>query len=356
MNRLNELGWNSFFAKQLENLNNINQEVARVIKAHKGAFEIESAEGVFKVTLAGKYLQKEQEEHLFPVVGDWVLAQLDPNEKRGIITHTFERDNRFSRQEVWMQTKEQIIATNLDKVLIVTSCDFDFNLNRIERYAVAVKACGIEPVVILTKTDLVKSPGLFLSQVEQLPIKVPIYAVSAVASTGMKELKPLFESGKTYSLIGSSGVGKSTLINYFLGYEKQETKSIRSNGKGRHVTTSRSLITLPDGGCIIDSPGVREFQFWEKGGLDSNYRDLDAIEKSCRYRNCQHDSEDGCAIKEALESGELSAERYSNYLKIKGEQKYNQLKIAQKKNIVLRRKLRRKKLAEVMEEYSYDEN
>jgi ribosome biogenesis GTPase len=269
-----------------------------------------------------------------PKVGDWV-SYLDYGEI-GYILSVLPRMNSLSRRNPGNKTEKQILGTNIDYALIVQGLDRDFNLMRLERYLTQVTACGVTPLVILNKADLVKNPVEYREEVSRLKRDCKVFFCSTLTGFGIQELKDAFEKGKTYILIGSSGVGKSSLLNIFMNVDLQRTQSISTiNNKGTHTTTSRDLFQLPNGSLLIDTPGMREFGVTSEDGenSDSQFPAIEEIARQCRYADCKHLHEEGCAVLEALESGNLDRAIYDSYVKLMKEQRRFEIKIEDQKRL-----------------------
>ena len=320
---LSHLGWTTYFQTQLEHLPSDGRIPARVVGVRKNSFRTSDGKSECLATLAGKLIYAT--DGIYPVTGDWVLMT------DTVISKVLVRKNALSRgasgtrnKQDAQPYKEQIIAANLDRVFIVSGLDRDFNLRRIERYLTLVYNCGLNPVIILTKADLHPDPEQFVYQVETVAFGVPIHLVSALDDTGLIALEPYLSQGQTTTMVGSSGAGKSTLINRLSGRNIQQTGSISTHvGKGRHTTTSRDLIMMPQGGMVIDNPGIREIAFWEvDDGIESAFPEIEKIGQKCRFTDCSHTHEPGCRVLEAVDEGEISMDRLENYRKMKRELDY----------------------------------
>ncbi|WP_287126622.1 ribosome small subunit-dependent GTPase A [Desulfobacter sp.] len=319
---LSHLGWSSHFQTQLKSFNKNSFFTARVTGVRKRYFFINDGKKEILATPAGK-LQQENSS-TYPVVGDWVLVRQTAIE--GILS----RKNALTRGAAGMHSRktgeyrEQTIAANLDSVFIVTGLDRDFNLRRLERYLTLVYNCGLTPVIILTKADLHQDPQHFVNEAESIAFGVPVHLVSAFNDSGLSELTPYLVHGRTSVMVGSSGTGKSTLINRLCGETVQATGEVSASvGKGTHTTTSRDLIMMPQGGMIIDNPGIREISFWEiDQGVESTFPEIEEFSAGCRFSDCTHAHEPGCRVLQAVQDGELTEARLENYLKMKRELEY----------------------------------
>lgn len=324
---LPRLGWSHFFQQQLSLEEWKSASPARVLAVHRNTFEVASEHGCQQITLPGNWYAREAEN--FPTVGDWLL--IDPS--TGQPQKLLERKSLLRRRAAGIESKVQLLAANVDTLFIVTSCNQDFNLSRLERYLALALEAKIEPVLILTKADLQEDISDYLLQARSLNSTVAIEAVNALDSTSVAPL--LFWCGlaQTVALLGSSGVGKSTLINTLCGTATQETRAIREDdAKGRHTTTSRSLHFLQKGGLLIDSPGLRELQLSDcHGGVSSLFEDIEDLAQNCRFNDCRHLHEDGCAVKAAVTWGDLDPRRLANYQKLLAEQERNSETIAEKR-------------------------
>ncbi len=319
---LEHLGWSAFFQTHLDALQANKTTAARIVGVRKNSFVVAQAEGEWLATVSGSIMYQGD---VYPVAGDWVLT------RDTLITRVLPRRNALSRgasgtrgAQDGLARQEQVIASNLDFVFIVSGLDRDFNVRRIERYLTLIYNCGLSPVVVLTKADMHSEVGPFVSEVEEVAFGVPVHVVSAEDDSGMTELRTYLGMGKTVTMVGSSGAGKSTLVNRMAGKIVQLTGEVsRSVGKGRHTTTTRDLIMLPDGGMIIDNPGIREIAFWDSQvGMGSAFPEIDELARGCRFSDCSHCHEPGCQVLEGVANGSVSQARLDSYHKMKRELDY----------------------------------
>ena len=318
-----QMGWTSHFQTQMDHFTDDGLIPARVTGVSKNSFRTSNGKNEWLATLSGRL--KHDADSLYPVTGDWVLMT------DAVIFRVLVRENALSRgasgtrnkQEAQPQ-REQVIAANLNTVCIVSGLDQDFNLRRIERYLALIYNCGLNPVIILTKADLHPDPEHFVSEVETVAFGIPIHLVSASDDTGLTALTPYLSFGRTTTMVGSSGSGKSTLVNRLYGKPIQLTGSISTHvSKGKHTTTSRDLIIMPQGGMVIDNPGIREIAFWEVDkGIEAAFPEIEKLGPGCRFADCSHTREPGCRVLEAVDEGEISKERLENYRKMKRELEY----------------------------------
>jgi ribosome biogenesis GTPase len=326
------LGWNSFFSKNLSSPLPEELTVGRVAVEHKDTYILYTEFGEVSAQVTGKMRHRSTERADLPAVGDWVIVSIRGEENRATIQEILPRKSKFSRKTAGGLTQEQIIATNVDTVFIVSGLDLDFNLRRIERYLLLVWDSGANPVIILNKADLCNEVERRRDEVEAVALGVPIVVLSAIENQGLDALIPYLGIGQTVALIGSSGVGKSTLTNQLSGQVIQEVQSVRKGDhRGRHTTTKRELIILPNGGLLMDTPGMREIQLWMGSeGLQETFGDVKTLAQLCQFRNCQHEKEPGCAVQQALLDGTLDAQRFRNYKKLQQELDYISRKQDQK--------------------------
>jgi ribosome biogenesis GTPase / thiamine phosphate phosphatase len=303
---LEALGWNQHFADAFAPYEPAGLIPGRVAVQERGA--------VVLFTTAGTLNAGGQ-----AVAGDWVAAEKLPGEDRAIVRAVLPRRTRFARKEPWL-TEEQVVAANIDTVFLVTDCGRDFKPRRLERYLTAAWDSGADPVVVLTKSDLADDPWETVAQAEAIALGVPVHAVSSVTGEGLDGLEPHLAPGRTVALLGSSGVGKSTLANRLLGEEQLATGDLRRDGRGRHTTTHRELVRLPGGALLLDTPGMRELQLWaDESALDETFADVAELARQCRFTDCAHGSEPGCAVGAALADGTLPEVRWESYRKLQRE-------------------------------------
>ncbi len=305
-------------------------KVARIVATHKDRFEIVSNFGrSFAQIKRGAFY--DNTESIYPTTGDFVLIEWNETGD-SMIYETLKRVSSFSRSASSSDRKkelhsqhEQLVASNFDYVFIMQSLNNNFNINRIERYLSLAWQSGGVPVIVLTKSDLVTDSQKYVDEVESIAVGVDVYSVSCVTKEGLENIKKYFQKGKTVVFLGSSGVGKSTLVNTLYGEEVMKTSEIREeDSRGRHTTTSRNLIMLPNGAMIIDTPGMRELGMWDaEEGISKTFEDIETLTLMCKFSNCTHSNEPGCKVLEAISNGELTKERYEQYIKLKKESLYN---------------------------------
>lgn len=321
---IEQWGWRPFLEESMTPYLSQGCVPGRVVLEHKHLYRIITRNGELLAEVSGKFRFQTMGREDYPAVGDWVAVQARIDEGKATIQGVLPRFSKFSRKIAGNTTEEQLVAVNVDTLFLAQALNQDFNLRRLERYLVLAWESGANPVIVLTKADLCSDVEEKTAQVCSIAPGVPIYAVSALEKTGIDELAPYLKPGQTVALLGSSGVGKSTLINRLYGRDVQDTGGIREDdGRGRHTTTHRELVLLPEGGLLIDTPGMRELQLWEAdSGISSGFRDVEELQAECRFHDCTHKNEPGCAVKAAIRSGQLDEERYNSYLKLQKELAY----------------------------------
>lgn len=315
------LGWEPHFEQHFRGHKDAGLIPARIAQEHKLTYTVFCAIGELNARVSGRFQHEASGLFDFPSVGDWVAITPLVNERKATIHACLPRKSSFSRKVKGAATEEQIVAANIEILLIVSGLDHDFNIRRIERYLTLAWDSGVTPVVVLNKVDLCPDIHARVTEVEMIAFATRIHPISAIENRGLDQLQTYFRPGKTAALVGSSGVGKSTIINSLLGKERQITKDVRaSDGRGRHATTMRELILLPTGGIIIDNPGMRELQLWADGdSLTSSFGDIEELAANCRFSDCSHSREPGCTVQAAIENGDLDPARFQSYLKLQKE-------------------------------------
>jgi len=351
---LADLGWNGFFSRHFERFRNDGFAPGRIACEHRRIYTVYTEHGELAAEVSGRFRHSAESRGDFPTVGDWVVVKAPPEQGTAIIHTLLPRKSSFSRKAVLAggpaygpgKTEEQVLVANVDTCFLVSGLDRDFNVRRIERYLTLAWDSGANPVVVLNKADVCEDVEAYVQEVESIAFGVPIHPVSAMAQQGLDALRAYLGQGQTVAMLGSSGVGKSTLINSLLGTERQQIGAVReSDGRGRHITTQRELILLPGGGLIIDNPGLRELPLWgDEEGLKETFADIEELTDLCRFRDCGHQREPGCAIQQALREGTLAPGRWQSYLKLKKELQF--LAIRQDQKARLAEKTKWKKIAQ----------
>jgi ribosome biogenesis GTPase / thiamine phosphate phosphatase len=326
---IQDLGWDAYFEALWMECKLEECVPARVVSQQRGLWRIAGDFSECWAEPSGKMRLASDSGADWPAVGDWVSAELRGAQANAVMRNVLPRRSRFARQAAGKRTEEQVLAANIDVALIVAALDGDFNVRRIERYIAQCWESGARPAVVLNKADACAEPRGALLEIERIVLGLPVFLISAKTGAGLEALRAGFARGQTIVLLGSSGVGKSTLLNRLLQEDRQPTQEVReSDSRGRHTTTSRQLFLLPNGGMIIDTPGLRELQLWNAaGGISGAFADVDELAAQCRFRNCQHQSEPGCAVQAALSSCILEAGRLQSWRKLRREQEFLQRKM-----------------------------
>jgi ribosome biogenesis GTPase / thiamine phosphate phosphatase len=309
---LEELGWDADWASSFEQLQEDNLSVGRVAAQHRGAYDVWTGDGELRARAAGRLYYEHEVGAPVPAVGDWVVLQ------ETTITAILPRRSAFVRKRAGVTSDEQVLAANVDTAFLLGGLDDDFSIRRLERYITTTWDSGASPVVVLTKADLCADVADAVLTVESVAIGVPVQPVSNVTGDGIDQLTPHLRAGRTAVLLGSSGVGKSTLLNRLAGEELMRTAAVAPDGTGRHTTTHRELVRLPDGALVIDTPGLRELQFWD-GDVSAAFEDIEQLAAECRFRDCAHAREPGCAVLAAVDDGRLELDRLRSWRKFQRE-------------------------------------
>jgi ribosome biogenesis GTPase / thiamine phosphate phosphatase len=319
--RLRDLGFDQWFEVHTADFLREGCGFARISAVDRGSYLIRNESGEVPAELTGKFSYQIESPVDLPCVGDWVKAQYYDNDTAAVIHEVFPRKTFLRRRTAGANVDFQMIAANIDAAFIVQSCHFDFNPRRLDRYLVMAADGGVEPIIMLTKTDLITRDELEQKlAIVSAAAKARVLALSNLTGSGFDEFQQTLCPGRTYCLLGSSGVGKTTLINRLMGREAFETKPVSGTGEGTHTTSRRQLIVLNQGAMLIDTPGMRELGLLGAGeGVSAGFEDLVGLSANCRYADCSHEHEPGCAVRAAIESGELSEDRYSSYIKLKKE-------------------------------------
>src|SRR5918993_1267451 len=308
------LGWNPRLAASFEPYRSRGLEPARVSLEHTHIYRVLGERGELLARVAGRLRHRAGTRTDYPAVGDWVAIGGDAH--GGARIHAvLPRTSRFSRRAAGDVTEEQIVAANIDTVFLVGGLDGDFNPRRLERYLLVARESGANPVIVLNKADLSDDPAARVAEVQAHAVDVPVYGVSCQAPETLEPLWRYLQSGRTAALLGSSGVGKSTIVNRLVGHDLLATRDVReSDSRGRHTSTSRQMVLLPRGGILIDTPGMRELQLWDTGeGLAGTFGDIEALAGECRFRDCRHRGEPGCAVAAAVAAGALDDVRLASF-------------------------------------------
>jgi ribosome biogenesis GTPase len=339
---LHDLGWDTSWEDAFEPYARQQLIPARVAVRHHGPCELLTERGPLGGIPSGRLTDEE-----LPAVGDWVAARPQPGERKAVIEAVLPRRTAFTRKEAWRRTVAQVVAANVDTVFLMSSLGPDLNARRLERYLVGAWESGAQPAIVLTKADLEPKHAESVLKVEAIAFGVPVHVISAVTGEGLDALQAYLGRGRTAALLGSSGVGKSTLVNRLAGREVLATREVRADGRGRHATTHRELVPLPAGGLLLDTPGMRELQLWaDEEALEGTFEDVTELAARCRFADCAHEREPGCAVQAALADGALSPDRWESYRKLQRE--LRALEVRRSKRLMSEERRRRRAMARTM--------
>jgi ribosome biogenesis GTPase len=320
--RLADLGWNDTFGEHYAAWSGKPEmQPGRVAVEFNYLYRVLVEDEEVEAMLAGRMKHHATSRSDLPAVGDWVVLRTRPGEHRGAIVAVLPRRSRFSRRMAGQITDEQVVAANVDVVFIVMAVDADYSVRRLERYLLLGRDSGASPVILLTKPDLAADPDVLARDVAGVAAGVPVHVISPKLNQGIEHVASYLSIGRTGALLGSSGVGKSTIINRLVGTDLRKTRDVReSDSKGRHTTTHRELVVLPGGGLIIDTPGMRELQLWDvSDAVRETFDDVESLAAQCYFGDCRHRDEPRCAVKSAVEEGRLPGERLASYHKLQAE-------------------------------------
>jgi ribosome biogenesis GTPase len=321
---LTTFGWNEFFETNFESFAGKGYAYGRVATENKNLFRVCTQYGEVLAEISGKLRHEAVSRRDLPAVGDWVVIRARPERGRVIIDAVLPRRTSFARKAAGSRTEEQIVGANIDTIFLVTSLNQDFSLRRIERYLVIAWESGANPIIILSKSDLCDRIEDRINKVQSVARRMPIHAISVVTGFGLPDIAQYFKRGQTVALLGSSGVGKSSLINHLVGDDLLKVQAVREqDDRGRHTTTHRELVLLPTGGLVLDTPGMRELQLWDgDDSLHLVFDDIEALAGRCFFTDCRHQDEPRCMVREALAAGTIDTGRYQSYEKLQKELQY----------------------------------
>ena len=325
---LADYGWDAAFAAAFEERAEAGSVPGRVVRQARDLSTVVTAAGEVPAEVSGRFRHRALGPSDFPAVGDWAVVRPVPGGP-ALVEAVLPRRGAFTRKAAGEAVEAQVVAANVDTVLLVSGLDGDFNVRRIERYLTTAWSSGADPVIVLNKADLRPDLEAVIAEAASAAPGVPIVPVRALGEGGLDGLAPFLQAGRTVALLGSSGVGKSTMINRLLGEERFRTAAMSdaAAGRGRHTTTARELVMLPGGALLIDTPGMRELGLWaDDEGLDRTFDEIEALAARCRFPDCGHEREPGCAVRAAVEAGTLDSRRWESFLKLKRELRFLELK------------------------------